>query len=95
MEKSGLKQQIISVALHPWRITRMCQKLGLGFNCLKEKLFYIMHRSGLKAELISVVFYHSLDEEIAPFALHPDHLESIFKQSDLEHYTDLIDLLFY
>ena len=69
MEKSGLKQQIISIALHPWRITRMCHKFHLGFNCLREKLFYRMHSSGLKAELISVVFYHSLDVEIGYTAL--------------------------
>jgi hypothetical protein len=93
MEKSGLKQQIISVALHPWRITRMCQKLGLGFNCLKEKLFYIMHRSGLKAELISVVFYHSLDEEILQLALHPDRLEWILKEYDI-NFSTLMNLLY-
>jgi hypothetical protein len=95
MEKSGLKQQIISTALHPWRITRMCQKLGSGFNCLREKLFYRMQRSGLKAELISIVFYHTLYEEIAPLALHPDHMKSIFEESNLDDFTKLIDLLFY
>jgi hypothetical protein len=95
MEKSGLKQQIISIALHPLRITRMCHELDLGFNCLKEKLFYRMQRSGLKAELVSIVFYHTLYEEIAPFALHPDRLESIFEQSNLEDFLTLIDLLFY
>ena len=95
MEASGLKQQIISISLHPWRITRMCDEFGLGFNCLKEKLFYRMQRSGLKAELVSVVFYHTLYEEIAPLALHPDHMKSIFEESNLDDFTKLIDLLFY
>jgi len=94
MEKSGLKQQIISIALHPWRITRMCHKFRLGFNCLREKLFYRMHRSGLKAELISVVFYHTLYEEIASTALHPDRLKWILKEYNIK-FSTLIKLLFY